>query len=141
MLIAKIISRSITADAYAFCWTCGRGVPSWKKIARGRDAVASKREVGIRSVYPAVNSMEAASPILFRKLLTHRSEGREEPVLKQLSEWSQGLVAPSEYDTSLSSWGTVFITSSIARVIMGSQQCKYEYSCRVMLSYENTSIP
>ena len=96
MLIAKITSRSITADAYAFCCTCGRGEPSWKNIARGREAVASKRELGIRSVYPAVNSMEAASPIPLPKAINTpvRSPGRAcfETTLNVVSS----LVAPNE---------------------------------------------
>jgi len=45
----------------------GERGPSWKKMASGRVAAGSAREAGTRSVNPAVNRTEAASPMPGRK--------------------------------------------------------------------------
>jgi len=44
MLIIKIMTVSISAEAYALSWTSEKGVPNWKKMANGNVAAGRNKE-------------------------------------------------------------------------------------------------
>ena len=63
MLSSRTMMVSTSAAAYARSTTSGIGLLNWKKTAKGNVAAGCDNEVGMLSVYPAVNITLAASPM------------------------------------------------------------------------------
>jgi len=88
-------------------------------MANGSVAVGCIREVGRLSVYPVVNSTDAASPIARPKERSRAVVTPDMHCLKYTLYAVSDFVEPKDSVASSNPFGTVFITSSIPRIIIG----------------------
>ena len=90
----------IKAAAYALSCTAGMGLLNWKNTASGKVAAGCPSEVGILSVYPAVNSTAAASPMA-RPIESRVAVAIPGAICRTTTLIVSSRVAPSEYPAAI----------------------------------------